>query len=284
MPSTDTTPVRSPTIPCAQCTSRIHITPTACSCHSWTTIKQTQLQDALLLMDVAGSDSGDSTAAESPKPASRAAQQRHERNLTRAFSQLSQMCQSMDLSLTIDHTARSLYQRAEARSLHRGKSLDAVLATCIFLACRQEGVPRTFKEICALTRVPRRDIGRTFKLLKDKLGACSMSSGDLMARFCANLSLLRGAVECAVELSRRARECDTLAGKSPVSVAGACIYMASHLVGQPRDAKVISNVAGVSEVTIKNSYRLLFADRKRLLSDDLLALAQHASIDLLPLP
>ncbi|ORX72614.1 cyclin-like protein [Linderina pennispora] len=260
MPSTDTTPVRSPTIPCAQCTSRIHITPTACSCHSWTTIKQTQLQDALLLMDVAGSDSGDSTAAESPKPASRAAQQRHERNLTRAFSQLSQMCQSMDLSLTIDHTARSLYQRAEARSLHRGKSLDA--------SPGHEGVPRTFKEICALTR----------------LGACSMSSGDLMARFCANLSLLRGAVECAVELSRRARECDTLAGKSPVSVAGACIYMASHLVGQPRDAKVISNVAGVSEVTIKNSYRLLFADRKRLLSDDLLALAQHASIDLLPLP
>ncbi|KAJ1931417.1 transcription initiation factor IIB [Linderina macrospora] len=77
----------------------------------------------------------------------------------------------MDLPTQITQTACNLYQQASASSLQRGKSTDAVVATCIFLACRQEGAPRTFKEICALTRVPRKDIGRTFKLLKDKLGA-----------------------------------------------------------------------------------------------------------------
>ncbi|KAJ2146428.1 transcription initiation factor IIB [Coemansia sp. RSA 678] len=219
----------------------------------------------------------------------RAAAQRHERqerNLVRAFSEISTACATMDLPRIIDDTARDLYKRVDAENLHRGKNIDAIIATCIFLACRQKSLPRTFKEICALTKVPRKDIGRTFKFLKEKLGAEAgpMSSDDLMARFCANLSLLSSAQECAVMLNQMAKQRDTLAGKSPVSIAGACIYMASHLVGQPRDAKVISHVAGVSEVTIKNSYKLLFADRHQLVSEEMLRVSPMASIEFLPTP
>ncbi|KAJ1898292.1 transcription initiation factor IIB [Kickxella alabastrina] len=222
----------------------------------------------------------------SSSSSSRAVIQRQERNLTRAFTEISLMCQTMDLPRSINEASRELYRLVEEGNLHRGKNIDALIATCIFLACRQKGVPRTFKEICALTRVPRKDIGRTFKYLKEKLGADagSMSSDDLMARFCANLSLLEKAQECAVMLNKRAKERDTLAGKSPVSVAGACIYMASHLVGQPRDARVISHVAGVSEVTIKNSYKLLHKDRALLIGPEMLETDPMASLDNLPLP
>ncbi|KAJ2820458.1 transcription initiation factor IIB [Coemansia erecta] len=192
----------------------------------------------------------------------------------------------MDLPRVIDSAARDIFKRVEAENLHRGKSIDVIIATCIFLACRQKSLPRTFKEICALTKVPRKDIGRTFKFLKEKLGAKAgpMSSDDLMTRFCENLSLLSSAQECAIMLNQMAKQRDTLAGKSPVSIAGACIYMASHLVGQPRDAKVISHVAGVSEVTIKNSYKLLFADRHHLVSEAMLKASPTASIEFLPTP
>ncbi|KAJ2756950.1 transcription initiation factor IIB, partial [Coemansia nantahalensis] len=175
--------------------------------------------------------------------------ERQERNLARAFGDIDDTCRAMDLAPAVVQVARELFRRVEVENLHRGKTIDAVVATCIFMACRQLSVPRTFKEICSLTRVPRKGIGRTFKQLKEKLGTASspMSSDDLTARFCANLSLLSTAQECAVLLGQMAKQRDTLAGKSPVSAAGACIYMASHLVGQPRDTKVISQVAGVSE-------------------------------------
>ncbi|KAJ2603337.1 transcription initiation factor IIB [Coemansia sp. RSA 1722] len=215
---------------------------------------------------------------------SRAVIQRQERNMMRAFSEITSMCATMDLPSTVTPVARDLYQRVEEGNLHRGKNIDAIIATCIFLACRQKSVPRTFKEICAFTRVPRKDIGRTFKFLKEKLGADagSMSSDDLMARFCANLSLLSTAQECAVLLNKAARQRDTLAGKSPVSIAGACIYMASHLVGQPRDVRVISHVAGVSEATIKNSYKILYADRRNLILPQMLQVDPMASLENLP--
>ncbi|KAJ2724835.1 transcription initiation factor IIB [Coemansia sp. Benny D115] len=220
---------------------------------------------------------------------SRAVVQRQERNITRAFASISSLCSTMDLPSSVSMAACQLYRRVEESSLHRGKNIDAIAATCIFLVCRQQGVPRTFKEICALTHVSRKDIGRTFKYLKDKLGAdapagSAVSSDDLMGRFCANLSLLSTAQECAVMLNREAKRRDTLAGKSPVSVAGACIYMASHLVGQPREARVISHVAGVSEVTIKNSYKLLYKDRQHLVLGQMLEADPLASLDNLPVP
>ena len=48
----------------------------------------------------------------------------------------------------------------------KGKSTDALIASCIFIACRRAAVPRTFKEINALTQVTKKDIGRTFKALE----------------------------------------------------------------------------------------------------------------------
>ena len=58
-----------------------------------------------------------------------------------------------------------------------------------------------------------------------------------------------------------------LAGRSPLSVASACIYMASHLMGQGKTAKEISNVAGVSDGTIRNAYKLLYPERMKIIDE-----------------
>ncbi|CAG8719497.1 2527_t:CDS:1, partial [Ambispora leptoticha] len=63
------------------------------------------------------------------------------------------------------------------------------------------------------------------------------------------------------------KECGTLAGKSPVSVAAACIYLVSNLYSHPKSTREIAQVTGVSEVTIKNSYKLLYNDKGKLLED-----------------
>jgi len=59
-----------------------------------------------------------------------------------------------------------------------------------------------------------------------------------------------------------------LAGRSPLSAAAACIYMASHLMGVPKSPKEIANVAGVSDGTIRTSYRLLHASKDDLIDEE----------------
>lgn len=166
-----------------------------------------------------------------------------------------------------------------------------MIAGCIFIACRQNQVPRTFREIFALTKVPKKEIGRVFKALEkffakearedmDRIASSSSNqegayrqtsstkAHDLMIRYCNNLNLSQQVTQVAQKLATKAAAVGTLAGRSPISSAAACIYMVSHLMKCPKTAKEISAIAGVSDGTIRNAYRHLFNDRLKLIEED----------------
>jgi len=62
-----------------------------------------------------------------------------------------------------------------------------------------------------------------------------------------------------------------LGGRSPLSIAACSIYIASHFVGQPKTAKEISDVAGVSDGTIRNAYKLIYPKRELLIEPSWIA-------------
>ncbi|KAJ1732651.1 transcription initiation factor IIB [Coemansia biformis] len=226
-----------------------------------------------------GGDGGTGLARDLNRTQGRATTQRHERNLVQAYKDISALCDAYDIPKTIVDIAKQLYKKVEDDNLQRGKNNDAIIAACIFLACRQDNAPRTFKEICALTKVDRKDIGRTFKFLKSKLGANTgtTSSHDLIARFCSNLNLDQETWRITKLLTEKAKDMENISGKSPLSIASACIYMASHLIGDGRDAKAISDIAGVGEATIKTTYKILYANRRDLLTPDIMGRSIKAS-------
>ena len=57
---------------------------------------------------------------------------------------------------------------------------------------RQEGVPRTFKEICSVSKTSKKEIGRCFKLILKALETYVdiITTSDFMNRFCRNLGKL----------------------------------------------------------------------------------------------
>ncbi|KAI5787260.1 cyclin-like protein [Geopyxis carbonaria] len=212
--------------------------------------------------------------------------------LLTAYKEIGAFCDSMQLQKVVTDSAKQLFKRVDDSKSFKGKPQEAIIAGCIFIACRQEHVPRTFREICSLTRVPKKEIGRVFKQLEKffseqqrkeeaeavangnapqpSVGYKSTSSTkahDLMIRFCNNLKLDHKAIMCAQELADKTAQAGTLAGRSPISSAAACIYMICHLMKQPRSAKDISLVAGVSDGTIRNAYKHLYNDRLALIED-----------------
>jgi transcription initiation factor TFIIB len=75
-------------------------------------------------------------------------------------------------------------------------------------------------------------------------------------------------VKVAQGLAEKVSTIGDLAGRSPLSVAAACIYMASHLLGKPKTAKEIGAFAGVSDGTIRTAYKFLYQDRERLIEPE----------------
>jgi transcription initiation factor TFIIB len=157
--------------------------------------------------------------------------------------------------------ANEIYKKVEDLKSIRGCSQDAILAACLYIACRQEYKPRTFKEICSVANgASKKEIGRATKFivkqLKEEMGMSmemgTIHAGDFLRRFCSHLGMSNTAVRAATETVKRSEMLDIR--KSPISVAVAAIYMISQL-SDDKNLKDISGVAGVAEVTIRNSYK-----------------------------
>ncbi|HEC80907.1 MAG TPA: transcription initiation factor IIB [Thermoplasmatales archaeon] len=182
-----------------------------------------------------------------------------ERNLAVALSELDRMASAMGLPRNVRETAAMVYRKAVIKNLIRGRSIEGVAAAALYAACRQCGVPRTLDEIADASRVSRKEIGRTYRFIARELGLKLMptSPQDYISRFCSELKLSGDVQAKAIEILKEAADKELTSGRGPTGVAAAAIYIASILCGERRTQREVADVAGVTEVTIRNRYKEL---------------------------
>lgn len=193
-----------------------------------------------------------------------------DRALLNAFREITQMADRLNLPKMVADRASTLFKQVNDTKSLKGRSNDAVCSACMYIACRQEGVPRTFKEICAVSKVSKKEIGRVFKLILKALetNVELITTGDFMSRFCSNLSLSSKIQKAATHIARKAVDMYLVPGRSPVSVAAAAIYMASQASEDKKTQKEIGDIAGVAEVTIRQAYKLMYPKAHELFPED----------------
>jgi transcription initiation factor TFIIB len=182
-----------------------------------------------------------------------------ERNLAFALSELDRMASAVGLNRRVRETAAVVYRKAVEKNLIRGRSIEGVAAAALYAACRQCAVPRTLDEIGEVSRVSRKEIGRTYRFVSRELALKLQPTSpiDYIPRFCSGLNL-RGEVQSkAIEVLRQATEKELTSGRGPTGVAGAAIYIASILCGDRRTQREVAETAGITEVTIRNRYKEL---------------------------
>ncbi|KAI5639642.1 transcription factor TFIIB repeat domain-containing protein [Phthorimaea operculella] len=155
-----------------------------------------------------------------------------DRALINAFREINTMADRINLPKTIVDRANNLFKQVHDGKNLKGRANDAIASACLYIACRQEGVPRTFKEICAVSKISKKEIGRCFKLILKALETSVdlITTADFMSRFCSNLGLPNSVQRAATHIARKAGELDIVSGRSPISVAAAAIYMASQVI------------------------------------------------------
>lgn len=229
-------------------------------------------------------------------------QDKAQKGLMLAYKEIVSLCEAINMGQNVSNAAKHIFKLVDKYKFMKGKPQEAVIAGCIFIACRQNNVPRTFREIFNLTSVSKKEVGRVFKQLQKFLqklqdtegeGATglntvtnyentSVGAEDLCGRYVSQLGFKKQqrVSKISRELAENASEISALAGRSPLSVAAACIYMACHLIGEPRSSMPIAKQAGVSDGTVKTAYKHLFAAREQLIKTDWLV--DGASMDNIP--
>ena len=216
------------------------------------------------------------------------------KSLLQAYKQIGALCDGWSLPSSVSDTAKHIFKDADESRLFKGKSQEALIAGCVFLACRRNQVPRSFREVMELTKVSKKEIGRTFKTLEQFLmnkekekgangvsmvaggtfvhnetykGSGSADPADLCSRFCSMLDMDQRTANVAIALAGKMKNTGALAGRSPLSSAAACIYMAGMLMGQAKSPKEIMMVAKVSDSTIRQAYKLLYTEKDKLIDE-----------------
>ncbi|KAJ0104782.1 hypothetical protein Patl1_17891 [Pistacia atlantica] len=170
--------------------------------------------------------------------------------------------------------ANEIYKKVEDQKPLRGRNLAAIVAACLYIACRQENKPRTVKEFCSVANgTTKKEIGRAkefiVKHLEAELGQSiemgTIHASDYLRRFGSYLGMTNQAVKAAQEAVQKSEELDIR--RSPISLAAAVIYIITQLSTDPKLLKEISVVTRVAEGTIKNSYRDLYPHLSRIIPD-----------------
>ena len=182
-----------------------------------------------------------------------------ERNLAIALSALDRMTSGMGLPQTVRETAAMIYRKSALKKLARGRRIEGVTAAALYAACRQCNVPRTLDEISNIAKISRKEIGKTYRFITRKLELKLMptSPQDYISRFCSELKLSRDVQAKTLEILKKAASEELTSGRGPTGMAAAALYIASVLCGERRTQREVADIAGVTEVTIRNRYKEL---------------------------
>jgi transcription initiation factor TFIIB len=182
-----------------------------------------------------------------------------ERNLKLALAELKRVGSYLKLPKSVEEEAARIYTLAVQRGLVRGRSMESVVAGALYAACRRHDVPRTLDELSEASGIEKKEIGRTYRFVTRELGITILPSNpaDYIARFASALKLSAETQSKSIEILEQAQKAELTSGRGPTGIAAAALYVAALMHGEKRTQREVADVAGVTEVTIRNRYKEL---------------------------
>jgi len=182
-----------------------------------------------------------------------------ERNLKLALAELKRVASYLKLPGSVEEEAARIYTMAVQKGLVRGRSMESVVAGALYAACRRHEVPRTLDELSEASGIEKKEIGRTYRFVTRELGITILPSNpaDYIARFSSALKLSAETQSKSIEILEQAQKAELTSGRGPTGIAAAALYVSALLHGEKRTQREVADVAGVTEVTIRNRYKEL---------------------------
>ena len=182
-----------------------------------------------------------------------------ERNLKQALGEIERMASALGVPKDVRETASVIYRRALAEDLLPGRSIEGVATAALYAGIRQTGLPRSVEEVGAVARVDEMEFKRAYRYINQELDLeiGPPNPKQYVSRFASDLDVSEETERRARELLDAAEAQAVHSGKSPVGLAGAALYAAGILTNRKLTQDEVSEVAEVSNVTIRNRYHEL---------------------------
>ena len=177
-----------------------------------------------------------------------------DRNLRHALNEMDKLKDKLALTDAVIEKAAYIYRKAMEKKLVRGRSIQGLVAACLYASCRNTETPRTLDDIAKGINIRRKDVARCYRLifreLELKMPVVDPVKG--VSRIASIAKLTEKSKRKAIHILENAKKVGIVAGKDPMGIAAAALYLACISTGETKSQKDISIASGVTEVTIRN--------------------------------
>ncbi|MFX1356664.1 MAG: transcription initiation factor IIB family protein, partial [Promethearchaeota archaeon] len=170
------------------------------------------------------------------------------RNMLIATTELKRIGSNLNLPDHVKKSAIRLYIEAFKKKLLRGRSINGMVAACLYFACRDKKIPRTLQEILDETAINAKNVRRCYRTIirEMNLKAPSTNPISLIPRFITELGLDLEVEKATIKVLQSFTSKFSTSGKDPKGLCAGALYLVCKKMDKRISQKEIANVVGVT--------------------------------------
>jgi transcription initiation factor TFIIIB Brf1 subunit/transcription initiation factor TFIIB len=208
-----------------------------------------------------------------------------EKSLMDVLETIQSKCKKYSVTQTIIDSAKILYKKV-SESVHskgkrKGKNIimrcinrRSMIAACLFHACKLQKETRSPKEIADIYDLEIKHVNRGCRKFCDIIDSNTLfyqiknsQSSDFIERFAKKLNIDKKYIDISKDVSSNIHKLDLATTHEPPSVAAGCILLVAQFYNIQISKKQISDIFGISDVTISKTFKKIWPYHKILLSN-----------------
>ncbi len=177
-----------------------------------------------------------------------------ERNLRQALNEMYKIKDKLALTDAVIEKAAYIYRKALDKKLVQGRSITAMMASALYAACRNAETPRTLKDIADVINIPKGSIADVYRVLVKELDLRIpvVDPAQCVAKIASKIKISEKTKRYAIKIIRKSQQEGTAAGKDPMGLAAAALYLGCVKTGEFHTQEQLAVAANITEVTIRN--------------------------------
>ena len=208
-----------------------------------------------------------------------------EKSLMDVLETIQSKCKKYGITQTIIDSAKILYKKV-SESVHskgkrKGKNIimrcinrRSMIAACLFHACKLQKETRSPKEIADIYDLEIKHVNRGCRKFCDIIDSNTLffqikssQSSDFIERFAKKLNIDKEYIAITKDISNNIHRLGLASTHEPPSVAAGCILLVANMYHIDINKKQISEIFGISDVTISKTYRKIFPYHKIIMNN-----------------
>jgi transcription initiation factor TFIIB len=178
-----------------------------------------------------------------------------EYSLKFAFRDLNKLKEKLVLPSPVMEKAAYIYRKAQQKRIVKGRTRTAAIAACVYIACREAAIPRTFREVAELANIRRKEMWKVYRAIVSELDLTVplVDPVRCLVKLANQTDVDEKVKRHAIDYMKQVMDNNISAGRDPMGLAATVLYISYQDYGNRyKSQKYFAAAAGISDVALRN--------------------------------